>query len=244
MAYKEAVRVHTSLLADVEKRCLIWMAGKLPARVNSDHLTVLAGLAMLGTGLCYSFAPLQPWLLAGAVLLLAVNWFGDSLDGTVARVRHHERPRYGFYVDHVLDAVGIAFLFGGLVAGGYMSLPVGAGFLLAYYLLTIEIALATHVLGVFKISYWRFGPTELRILLAAGTLQLLRSEFVSIFGHQVLLFDLGGAVGIAALLGTVIASTARNTRTLYLAEPLPAEQDPKPLNPAGPVTLASAHDCV
>ncbi len=118
------------------------------------------------------------------VLLLVVNWFGDSLDGTLARVRSHERPRYGFYVDHVLDAVGILFVIGGLVLGGFMSLAIGAGFLIAYYLLTIEIALATHTVGTFRISYWKFGPTELRILLAVGTLQLLRSPDVTLFGTR------------------------------------------------------------
>jgi archaetidylinositol phosphate synthase len=221
MDYREAKRVHTSLLADIEKRCLIWMAKRLPPAVNSDHLTVLAALAMLAIGICYWLSPMQPWLLLAVVVLLAVNWFGDSLDGTVARVRHHERPRYGFYVDHVLDAIGIAFLFGGLVFGGYMSPAMGAGFLLAYYLLTIEIALATYAVGVFRISYWKFGPTELRILVAVGTLQLLRSEFVSIFGYRMLLFDVGGAVAIAGLLGTFIASAVHNTRTLYRSEPLP-----------------------
>lgn len=242
MAYKEAVRVHTSLLAAAEKRCLIWMAERLPANINSDHLTVLAGLAMLGIGICYWLAPQQPWLLVGVVILLAVNWFGDSLDGTLARVRHHERPRYGFYVDHVLDAVGIGFLFGGLVFGGFISPAIGAGFLLAYYLLTIEIALATHAVGVFRISYWKFGPTELRILVAIGTLQLLRSEFVSLFGYQVLLFDIGGAIAIAGLLGTFIVSAVRNTRTLYRAEPLPGKHETKSSNRASGVFLATAHD--
>jgi phosphatidylglycerophosphate synthase len=246
MPYKEALRVHTSLLAGAEKRCLIWMAERLPARVNSDHLTILAGVAMLGVGICYSLAPLQPWLLVGVVALLAANWFGDSLDGTVARVRHHERPRYGFYVDHVLDALGIAFLLGGLVVGGYMSPVIGAGFLLAYYLLTIEIALATHAVGVFKISYWKFGPTELRILVAIGTLQLLRSEFVSLFGYRVLLFDIGGAIAIVGLLATFIASAVQNTRTLYRLEPLPGKDARlKPdaaANRTSGVFLAAAHD--
>jgi phosphatidylglycerophosphate synthase len=224
MPYKEATRVHTSLLAAAEKRCLVWMAGRMPAGINSDHLTVLAGVAMLGVGACYALAPVQPWLLLGVIVLLAVNWFGDSLDGTLARVRHHERPRYGFYVDHVLDALGIAFLLGGLVLGGYMSPAIGAGLLLAYYLLTIEIALATHAVGVFKISYWKFGPTELRILVAIGTLQLLRSEFVSLFGYRVLLFDVGGAVAIVGLLATFIASAVGNARTLYRLQPLPERQ--------------------
>ena len=242
MAYKEAARVHNSLLADVEKRALVWMAGRVPARINSDHLTVLAGLAMLGIGVCYWLAPVQPLLLVAVVVLLAVNWFGDSLDGTVARVRHHERPRYGFYVDHVLDAVGIACLFGGLVLGGYMSPGIGAGFLLAYYLLTIEIALATHSVGVFRISYWKFGPTELRILVAIGTLQLLRSAVVTLFGHQVLLFDVGGAVAIVGLLGTFIASAVQNTRTLYRAEPLPGRHPTSPTKRTSGVFLATAHE--
>jgi len=242
MEYREAKRVHTSLLADIEKRCLIWMAKRLPERINSDHLTALAGLAMLGIGICYWLAPMQPWLLVAAVVLLAVNWFGDSLDGTVARVRHHERPRYGFYIDHVLDAVGIAFLFGGLVFGGYMSPAIGAGFLLAYYLLTIEIALATHSVGVFRISYWKFGPTELRILVAIGTLRLLRSEFVSIFGQPMLLFDIGGAVAIVGLLVTFIASAVQNTRTLYRAEPLPGKPRTAPTNRNSGIALAAAHD--
>ena len=219
MAHKEAKRIQTSLLADVERRCLIWMAGRLPARVNSDHLTVLAGVAMLGAGLCYWSG--TPAALLAAIGLLAVNWFGDSLDGTVARVRHHERPRYGFYVDHVLDVVGILFLIAGLVLGGHMSGAAGAAFLLAYYLLMIEIALATHAVGTFRISYWKLGPTELRILLAAGTLQLLRSDTVLLFGHRVLLFDLGMTVGAVGVVCTFIASAVVNTRALYRAEPLP-----------------------
>ena len=221
------IRVHTSLLAAVEKRCLIWMATRLPTAINSDHLTAFGAAAMLGAGLCYWVAPSAPVALWGVVLMLAVNWFGDSLDGTLARVRHHERPRYGFYVDHVLDAVGILFLIAGLMLGGFMSLLVGAAFLVAYYLLTNEIALATHTVGTFRISYWKFGPTELRILLAAGTIQLLRSPEVSLFGMRVLLFDVGGAVAAAGLLATFIVSAIRNTRTLYRAEPLPERRKPR-----------------
>ena len=215
------VRIHTSLLASAEKRCLVWMAWRLPAAINSDHLTILAAAAMLAAGLCYWIAPAMPMALWGVVLALIVNWFGDSLDGTLARVRRQERPRYGFYVDHVLDAVGILFLTGGLMLGGFMSPAIAAGFLIAYYLLTNEIALATHAVGTFRISYWRFGPTELRILLAAGTVLLLRDPEVTILGSRMLLMDAGGAVAVAGLVLTFLASAAANTRTLYRAEPLP-----------------------
>src|SRR5688500_3407157 len=138
--YREAVRVQNSLLAGIEKRCLIWLAGRMPPRINSDHLTALAGVSMLAAGLCYWHG--SPGALIGAVLLLGANWFGDSLDGTVARVRRHERPRYGYYVDHVLDALSMLFILGGLVLGGHMSASLGGAFLLAYYLVTIEIVLA------------------------------------------------------------------------------------------------------
>ena len=217
--YTEAARVHTSLLAAVEKRCLIWMAERMPAAVNSDHLTLLAGVSTLAAGLCYWNG--SPAALLAAIGWLALNWFGDSLDGTLARVRHHERPRYGFYVDHVLDVLCILFIFAGLVLGGHMSVVIGGGFLLAYYLLMIEIALATHAVGTFRISFWKFGPTELRILLALGTLRLIASDYVNLWGGRYLLFDVGGGVAIAGLVATFIISAAANTRTLYKIEPLP-----------------------
>ena len=217
--HTEARRVHDSLLASVEKRCLIWMAERMPARVNSDHLTGLAGAAMFGAGICY-WNGSGPALLA-AIGLLAVNWFGDSLDGTLARVRHHERPRYGFYVDHVLDVLCMLFIFAGLMLGGHISPAIGAGFLIAYYLLMIEIALATHAVGIFRISFWKFGPTELRILLVVGSLRLMHSDFVTLAGSTWRLFDIGGVAAIIGLLITFIVSAVANTRTLYVAEPLP-----------------------
>lgn len=222
-SYREAKRVHTSVLAAAEKRCLIWMARRIPERINSDHLTTLAGLAMAAAGVCYWIGPGSTAAMGTAVLMLVVNWFGDSLDGTVARVRHHERPRYGFYVDHVLDVVGILCLLAGFALGGFMTPVIAAAFLVAYYLLMVEIALATHAVGTFRISFWKFGPTELRILLAIGTLQLLRSPYVTVSGDRYLLFDIGGVIAIIALLATFIASAVRNGRLLYRLEPLPRE---------------------
>ena len=219
--YKEATRLHTSVLAAAEKRTLIWIAERLPRFIHSDHLTALAAVAMAAGGLCYAAGPASTPAMLGAIGCLALNWFGDSLDVTVARVRKQERPRYGFYVDHVLDVVGILFLVAGLAAGGLMTPLLAAGFLLAYYLLMVEIALATHAVGTFRISFWKVGPTELRILLAAGTLQLLRSPYVAVGGEQFLLFDLSGIVGIIALALTFVASALRNGRLLYRLEPRP-----------------------
>jgi archaetidylinositol phosphate synthase len=212
------VREHTSVLAESEKRLLVRMAGKLPAWVNSDHLTSLGAVAMVGVGACF-WAGGTGLLLV--IPLLALNWFGDSLDGTLARVRNRQRPRYGYYVDHVLDAVGFAALFGGLMLGGHMSLTIGLAFLAAYYLLVVEISLATHARGTFKLAFMKIGPTELRILLSMGTLQLMRSDLVSIAGHKWLLFDAGGAVAIAGFLIAFVVGAMRNGIALYNEERLP-----------------------
>jgi phosphatidylglycerophosphate synthase len=211
------VRVHQAMTADLEKRLLVWIAGRLPGWINSDHLTALGALAMLGVGVCFWTGGTA---LALVIPLLAANWFGDSLDGTVARVRNRQRPRYGYYVDHVLDAVGFAALFGGLVLGGHMAPVIGVGLLAAYYLLLVEIALATHARGTFRISFFSVGPTELRLLLALGTLQLMRSDVVAIAGHRWLLFDVGGAVGIAGFLLTFVQAAIRNGSALYGEERL------------------------
>jgi archaetidylinositol phosphate synthase len=212
------VREHTSVLAESEKRLLVRMAGGLPGWVNSDHLTSLGAVAMAGVGLAF-------WAGGSALLLviplLALNWFGDSLDGTLARVRNRQRPRYGYYVDHVLDAVGFACLFGGLMLGHHMSPTLGLAFLAAYYLLVVEISLATHARGTFKLAFFKIGPTELRILLAMGTLQLMRSDLVSILGHKWLLFDVGGVVAIAGFLVAFAVGAIKNGVALYQEERLP-----------------------
>ena len=150
--------------------------------------------------------------LLGAILGLAVNWFGDSLDGTLARVRGHQRPRYGFYVDHVVDCFGVLFVVSGLALAGYMSPLVSTGLLIAYFMLSIEIYLATYCLTVFRMSFWGVGPTELRILLAVGTLALWSDPRPEILGQQYRLFDVGGLVAIVSLALTLIVSVARNTR--------------------------------
>src|SRR5687767_9348185 len=219
--FKSAVREHHSLLAAVEKRALIAMASRMPACINSDHLTALSAVSMAAAGASFWLA--GSWLPALwlVILFLALNWFGDSLDGTLARVRKHERPRYGFYLDHVLDAAGILMLLMGLVLGGFSSATAILTFLVAYYLLSIEVYLATHALGRFHMSFWRIGPTELRILLAIGTLRLFWGADVTMFGETMKLFDIGAWAGAAGLIITAALAAIRHTRELYRLEPLP-----------------------
>ncbi len=220
-SFKEASRAQVSFLAPIEKKCLVWMAHRTPGWINSDHLTALGLLAMLGAGLSYWYARSSKAGLLLVIACLAVNWYGDSLDGTLARVRQRQRPRYGFYVDHIVDAVGTFFLMGGLALSGYMHPWIAIGLLVAYFLLSIESYLATYAIGTFHISFWKFSPTELRILLMVGNLALLRWPMARLFGHHWPLFDVGGIVGIAGMTGMLIVAVARHTIFLYRDERLP-----------------------
>jgi phosphatidylglycerophosphate synthase len=198
------------------------MAERLPRWVNSDHLTLLGFAAMLLAGAAYAAAERHPSALLIVVFALALNWFGDSLDGTLARVRHRERPRYGFYVDHVLDIVGTFVLLGGLALSGYMNPLLALGMLAAYLTAASEEFLATHVRRVFHLSFLGFGPTELRVILSVGTLYLLYRPWVHLGSLGVFrLFDVGGVVAIAGLALKLVVSAVRNTHALYLAERLP-----------------------
>ena len=217
------VREHSSVLAGAEKRLLVAMAGRMPRAIGSDHLTALGALAMVGTAGAFAAARLdRQWLLLVPVLL-AVNWFGDSLDGTVARVRGQQRPRYGYYLDHVVDLATSTALFTGMAVSGLMQ-PILAVLVLAgYILLCAESFLATHTVGIFRLAFSGMGPTELRILLAVGALVAATREttVVAIGAWRTTLFDVGAVVAIVAMGAVFVLSACRNARTLYRAEPVP-----------------------
>jgi len=218
------VRQHDSVLAGIEKRALIAIAKKLPRWINSDHLSALGLAAMAGAGASFVVAGTDP--VAGAslvVLCLFLNWFGDSLDGTVARVRDQQRPRYGYYVDHVIDLAGTALLFAGLAASGYMSPMIATLVVAAFFLVSAETYLATHSRGIFKMAFLGVGPTELRILLAAGAVALVNTPTVDPFGSGPMrLWDLGGVIGAIGMVFTFLVASSRNARALYLEETRPA----------------------
>ena len=212
------VRDHRSILAAPEKRLLVFIAQRLPRSINSDHLTTLALVAMASAGAAFAAARWDVRALWVVIIALALNWFGDSLDGTLARVRQVERPRYGFYVDHVVDIAGATLLLGGLACSPFMTPVVALGLLIAYLLVSGEVFLSTAVSGVFKLSVAGVGPTELRIILAAGTLALLRNPDARLGYLAVPLFDGGGAAAAAALFIIFIVSVLRNATALAVAE--------------------------
>ena len=214
-------RIQASLLAAGEKKTLLWLAERTPAGISSDHLTALGFAGQLAAGVFYALSRWNRYYLLAVIACLVVNWLGDSLDGTLARVRNRQRPRYGFYVDHVVDAFGTFFLLAGLGLSGYMSPAVAAGLLIAYFMLSIEVYLATYTIGTFHLSFWKFSPTELRILLMIGNIALLYRPVVGILGERYRLFDVGGVVGIAGIGLMLVTAVVRHTILLYRAERLP-----------------------
>ena len=221
LRFREAKRTQQSFLANLEKKALLWMATRMPAWINSDHLTVLGLAAMAGAGVSYWWARSNRAGLLMAIICLAINWLGDSLDGTLARVRNCCRPRYGFYIDHVVDAFSALFLLGGLALSGYMSPWIALGLLIVYLMLSVEIYLASYTLGDFKISYFKMGPTELRLLLCIGNIALLWKSVTHLAGRAYRIFDIGGTMGISGMLLILCISVVTNTARLYRREPLP-----------------------
>ena len=214
------VREYGGILAVPEKKALLWLAGRMPACVNSDHLTILGLVSMFAAGACFWLARWNRYALFAVVVALALNWFGDSLDGTLARVRNRQRVRYGYYVDHVIDLIGTAALMAGMALSGFMTPIIAVTLLSAYLIVAAETFLATHVRQVFQLSRFGFGPTELRVVLAAGALRLFVDPWVHIGGGRFLLFDVGGAVAIAGLLAAFLYSAVCSTYRLYKDEPL------------------------
>lgn len=212
--FREARRELAGITAAAEKRALLWLAARLPKWVMPDHLTGLGLLGMLAAGALYAMSPGRPWLLLFVNLALIVNWFGDSLDGTLARYRQRLRPRYGFYLDHLVDAFGALFLLGGLAVSGYMHPAWAAALLVAYELLSIEIYLAAYTLGRFKISAGPVGGTELRLLLCVANLALFAHPEVRLLDHTLRLFDVLGAVMTVGITLALLASSIRNAREL------------------------------
>ncbi|HKD84848.1 MAG TPA: CDP-alcohol phosphatidyltransferase family protein [Terriglobales bacterium] len=221
-SFKNATRVQVSFVTAAEKRALAWFAARMPAWVGSDHLTILGFAAQIMVGVSYALSRYNKiWLLWG-ILFLAVNWFGDSLDGTLARFRNRQRPRYGFYVDHVIDAIGSTALMVGLALSGVMTPIIALALLVAFLLLAIEVYLATYTIGSFHLSFFNLGPTEIRIILAIGNIALyVRGPWAHISGHAFLLFDGGAVVSIIVMNIMFLYAAIKHTAQLYREERLP-----------------------
>ena len=219
--FRSATRVQEALTASIERKALLRLAARTPNRISPDHLTAVGFAAQFLAGASYALARWNKYALLLATLFIAINWLGDSLDGTLARFRQHLRPRYGFYVDHMADTFGAVFLMSGLAASGYLHWQVAVGMLVAFLVLSVESYLTTYTLGNFHMSHAFFGPTEIRILLATGNITLLFHPYAHMLGHRFLLFDVGGAIAIVGMVSMAVVATVRHTVVLYQEERLP-----------------------
>ena len=216
-----APRVHQALTAGLEKRALTWLAERAPAWVTSDQLTGLGFAAQVMAGVFYALARYRPETLWLVIVCLGLNWLGDSLDGTLARVRRQPRPRFGFYVDHIVDVLGSIAMMTGLSCSRLVHPWVAMGMLLAFLVLACESYLATYTVGRFELSQGLFGPTEIRLLLVIGNLKLLHHPWVTVLHYRMLLFDVGGTIGMVGMAFVALMTMVRHTKQLYREEPLP-----------------------
>lgn len=181
-----AKREMTFLLAAPERRLLRWIAARLPRAWMPDHLTAIGVLGAVLTAVGYALSPRQPgwlWLASGG---LFVNWFGDSLDGTLARVRQIERPKYGYYIDHMVDAVNTAVIGAGVGLSPYVGLPIAMVLVILYLCLSINVYLESSVFGLFELGFGIFGPTEVRLLLVlANTGLFAGASWAGLTGAEV-----------------------------------------------------------
>src|ERR1700676_3107663 len=220
LSFNNATRIQESVTSRLERKALLWLAARMPSWIHSDHLTLIGFAAMFLAGVSYLSARWNSAGLLFATLCLALNWFGDSLDGTLARLRNRQRPRYGFYVDHMIDSFGALFLMGGLAASGYIDWRIAMGMLVAFLLLSIESYLASYTLGIFRLSFAKFGPTEIRILLGIANAVLFFLPAARIPGWSHRLLDIGGAIAIIAMSAMVVFAAVSHTLTLYRQETL------------------------
>lgn len=217
----EAPRQKTFLLAAPEGRVLTWIAERLPARVLPDHLTAVGLLAALAVAATYVLAnDASVWLLVGAGLLV-VQWLGDSLDGTLARTRKIERPRYGYYLDHLVDAISTALIGIGLGLSPHLLLSSGLLIVVVYLVLSINTYLETSVFGVFELGYGRFGPTEARLALIVMNVAMALGAGLSftLLGVGVTVLDVVAWAIAGGMLTALGVRAARNLKRLAAAEP-------------------------
>lgn len=221
LEFKNARRVQNTIVTGLEKKALRGLAKRMPLWVNSDHLTAVGFAAQFLVGVSYVLARYDARWLWAACGFLFLNWFGDSLDGTLARYRDRQRPRYGFYVDHVIDSFGAVFLCGGLAFSGYMSPVVAMALLTGFLMLSIESYLTAYCLGEFYLGHFLLGPTEIRLFLGVGNVALLYKAHVHFMKSVYLLFDIGGVVACVGMAGMLVVSAIRHTAVLYNEERLP-----------------------
>ena len=207
-------RIQSSFLSNIEKKALLWIAPRLPEWVSPDLLTYFGLAALIFVGLCYYLTRYGNFFLVLASFGYVLNWLGDSLDGTVARVRNRQRPRYGYYLDHLVDAFGVAAMIFGLAYSKLISHPFVWLVLTLFFIASINTYLMTNSVKIFKISYLRISTTEARVILIIMNTILIWVKKIKLFGFTFYLLDAVAAVIALFILVAILRSAIINLRRL------------------------------
>lgn len=241
-------RIHQSWLAEQERHLLIWLAARLPGWTTPDHLTLLGVIGALLCGLAFWASSLFPGLLWFACLGLVMNWFGDSLDGNLARYRKIERPLYGFFIDHTTDVISQAFIFIGLGLSPFMRFDMACLLLLSYWLAALYTFIRAVAVQIFQISYFGIGPTEIRlalILYCLGLLMIGSFSLATRFGPLSLLDGAAVLIFVTVFL-SFLSMTWSESRRIAATEASPDAVPPARTWPVGlkPVGLKADGEVV
>ncbi len=207
-------RIQTSLLAVPEKRFLVWLAGYLPRQITPDMLTYFGLTGLVISGIAYFYAATHWGFLMLASLGHVINWLGDSMDGTLARVRKQQRPKYGYYLDHLVDAFGVTALMFGLAYSTLMTPVLAWLFLSLFFIAAINVYLATTTTHVFQISFMGVSTTEGRVLLILLNTVLIFQQKITIFGQTILLLDMVAGLAVFFMLVIILYSASHHLRQL------------------------------
>jgi phosphatidylglycerophosphate synthase len=233
MTDKKAERIQTSFLNGIEKKALVWLAARQPKWMVSDMLTFIGTLGAIVIAAGYILSSHSIHFLWLSSLGFIINWYGDSLDGTLARVRDMQRPIYGYYLDHTVDCINEAFMFLGVGLSPLMNLPLALMILVVYLFLTINVSVNAHLKGEFKLTYLKLGPTEFRVFaILVNTLFILVrplrdfSQQVNILGHPAELraLDVAGIIILVLLVVIYLITIISEARAYAKADPMPEKK--------------------
>ena len=200
----DAVRIQTSILNALEKKVLVWLAVRQPKWMTSDILTYIGTFGAVTIAVGYILSSRNINFLWLSSIGFAINWYGDSLDGTLARVRKTQRPIYGYYIDHTIDAINEVMIFLGAGLSGLMHLDIALMALVMYLLITINVSINAHLKKEFKLTYAKLGPTEFRILAVILNTLLILIRPLRDFSHSFILCGHDIRLGALDYMGIVV----------------------------------------
>lgn len=201
---EQSVRIQTSFLNAAEKKALIWLAERQPKWADSDMLTFVGHIGAVVIALGFILANFSVHFLWLSIVGFVINWYGDSLDGTLARVRKQQRPIYGFYIDHTMDAINEALMFMGAGLSPFMRFDLACVLLVVYLMLTLNVAMNAHLKGEFRLTYAKLGPTELRLICIIACLLLIGIKPLRDFAVDIPLTAGAFTLNILDVIGLVI----------------------------------------